>query len=277
MSGVNGGLDYEISWNQVPDEFRQPMEYIYKGPDSPAAFVEAMRDITRRLESAGPATALAPDTVMAFLVDSLGYNNPVAARLAQDALVRVYGARAVPTLLRGVAALNYSVNAYALRVLAQLQDAQVTAAVWPVALQCARRGPIPNVRRAAIRCLGSLRYVDRESETADGSDGSDGRTKRREALETLLLLMRDESDWSIRYAAVAAAVALVNRAAASLAAAERAMVSETVQCVARDDTDETVRLRAAHALRQLNGDAEWEWATSSPSPPAPHPQTRPAA
>lgn len=227
MSGVNGGLDYDLDLNIIPASLRSHVESILQGPDSPDSFIDSMQMITVWIrERDGQAC----DSLVPFLVDSLGYNNPLAARLAQDVLVEVYGSRAITTLLQGVAAFNYSVNAYALRALAAIG---VARPVFPIAVQCARQGPIPNVRRAAVHCLGSLRYDDDADKEEDGS-------MREQALALLLELLQDH-DWSVRYAAIPSLLLL-------LGSRPDSRVSEALHAAAESDRDETVRARAALAL-----------------------------
>lgn len=182
MSGVNGGIDYEIDLSTLPAALAARISYIQSGPDSPTELIAAAREIA-------DSSQTKPQT-LPVLVDMLGFNNPVAASIAVDALSAA-GAPAVPALLRGVAAFNYAVNAYALRALGRVGD----PAVLDVALACATRGPIPNVRRAAVRALASLRY-----ETDD---------QARRAYEELLRLADAEPDWGVRYAALAALQAFV--------------------------------------------------------------------
>lgn len=177
MSGVNGGIDYEIDLSVLPSRLSSLIQTIQRGPDSPTELISAAYEISNASKTI-PAT-------LPVLVDMLGFNNPVAANIAIDALATA-GTPAIPSLLRGVAAFNYSVNAYALRALARIGD----PSVMDVALACAVKGPIPNVRRAAVRALGALEY--RKEEEA------------RRAFEDVMRLADAEPDWGVRYAALAA-------------------------------------------------------------------------
>lgn len=177
MSGVNGGIDYQIDLSALPPSLAARIAYIQSGPDSPTELIRAAEEIAA-------ASSAHPET-LPVLVDMLGFNNPVAANVAVSALAAAR-APAVPALLRGVAAFNYAVNAYALRALARIGD----PAVADVALACAARGPIPNVRRAACRALAALRY-ERAPDAA-------------RAFALLLRLADAEPDWGVRYAAIAA-------------------------------------------------------------------------
>ncbi|KAA8497075.1 Phycocyanobilin lyase subunit beta [Porphyridium purpureum] len=174
MSGVNGGIDYEIDLSSLPEDVARRVEYVQGGPDSPTALIDAAHAIAAcRISSTLPV-----------MVDMLGFNNPIAANIAIDALVRG-GKDSVEFLLKGVGAFNYAVNAYALRALGRIGD----PAVVDVCMECARGGPIPNVRRAACNALGQLLYNDQADCTG--------------AVELLLLLLQDP-DWSVRYASVSA-------------------------------------------------------------------------
>lgn len=182
MSGVNGGIDYEIDLDSLPLTLARRIAYIQSGPDSPTSLISAAQEIAT-------SSKTHPQT-LPVLVDMLGFNNPVAARIAIDALSEA-GKPALPALLRGVAAFNYAVNAYALRAIANVGDPSVV----DVVLACAERGPIPNVRRAAVRALGQLRY--------------DSVEQAQKAYGMLLHLADAEPDWGVRYAALAALQAFV--------------------------------------------------------------------
>lgn len=177
MSGVNGGIDYDIDLASLPTDVAQRVQYVQAGPDSPTEFIDAAR-----------ALAIASSkhhATLPVLVDMLGFNNPVAANIAVDALTAA-GSAAIPSLLSGVAAFNYAVNAYALRALGRIGD----PSVMDVCVQCAEKGPIPNVRRAACRALAGLRM--------------ERATLAERAHSVLIALAENEPDWGVRYAAIVA-------------------------------------------------------------------------
>eukprot|EP00171_Calliarthron_tuberculosum_P009212 IDg9212t1 len=147
MSGVNGGIDYDIDLDALPIALASRVRAIQRGPESPSELISAAKYIA----SAVPST---PET-LPVLVDMLGYNNPVAARIAVDALA-IAGSEAIPALLTGVGAFNYAVNAYALRALARIADPSVVS----VCVACAMKGPIPGVRRAACAALAALQFSE---------------------------------------------------------------------------------------------------------------------
>lgn len=249
MSGVNGGIDYELRIDALPSSIRDTVAHIVDGPDSPMALIDAMRRITAFVLESG-ADEPSRDDIMPVLVDALGYNNPISANMAVDALVDAYGRRAVPMLLRGVAAFNYAVNAYALRALARIGDPSVAE----VARTCALKGPIPNVRRAAIRCLGALRYNDWMDVGGDDDNGDGDGSGRETATATAtrceavaraadaLLQLMDDSDWSVRYAAISSTERLVRGDARETV---RARFVDKLRQMAAADPDEVVRARAA--------------------------------
>ncbi|OSX77759.1 hypothetical protein BU14_0135s0033 [Porphyra umbilicalis] len=175
-SGVNGGLVYELDMAAFPPPLAAAITTVRAGPDSPTALIECAKLIA---DSHSPAA-------LPVLVDILGYNNPIAAAIAVDALSRpATRAAATPLLLQGVAAFNYSVNAYALRALGALRDGGVAGVVGAAATG----GPIPNVRRAAAAALARLDVGD--------DVGGVWALLRGVAAE-------EQGDWSVRYAAVAA-------------------------------------------------------------------------
>lgn len=177
MSGVNGGIDYEIDLATLPKPLAARVKYIQGGPDSPTELIFA----AEQLASAVPENP----QILPVLVDMLGFNNPVAANIAIDALASA-GTESLPSLLRGVAAFNYSVNAYALRAIAKIGDPSVA----DVCIACAEKGPIPNVRRAACRALSALMYAS---------------SAEAEKAYTVLVQLADvEPDWGVRYAAIVA-------------------------------------------------------------------------
>jgi phycocyanobilin lyase subunit beta len=239
MSGVNGGIDYDIDLAALPYEVASRVRYVQGGPDSPTELISAARAIAAA-SAAHPAT-------LPVLVDMLGFNNPVAANVAVDALACA-GCAAVPPLLSGVAAFNYAVNAYALRALGRIGD----PSVLEVCVQCAEKGPIPNVRRAACRALAGLKIEDQEGALR--------------AHDTLVLLAASEPDWGVRYAAIVglecfSSVAALptgerQRGIDAVRATSEAGTLPAADCEAGDAArviDPTVIARATVALAAMEG------------------------
>lgn len=196
MSGVNGGIDYDIDLSCLPSALSSRVRYVQQGPDSPTELISAAEVIA--------SNVLTYPSVLPVLVDMLGFNNPVAASICVSALASA-GKPAIPPLLTGVAAFNYSVNAYALRALALIGDPDTI----DVCTACAVSGPIPNVRRAACKALGALRFTKEENEGGPTSNGNkdesgNGDDRAQKAFDRLLYLAQNEPDWGVRYAAIVA-------------------------------------------------------------------------
>lgn len=152
--------------------------------DTPEKMVAAVKNL-----AAVPDVAAIPTLIAVF-----GYNNPTAATVAVAALTAM-GATAVPQLLSQIDDYNYGARAYSIRTLAAIGDPRaldvlITAAVTDFA---------PSVRRAAAQGLGNLDWHQLNSPHRE--------TALKKALETLLLISQD-SEWSIRYAAVVGLQAL---------------------------------------------------------------------
>lgn len=81
--------------------------------DSPARLVAAVQALVESGWEEGIPT----------LIRVLGFNNPAAAAVAVEGLVR-FGATAVPTLLQQLDEYNYGARAYSFRALAAIGDPQ---------------------------------------------------------------------------------------------------------------------------------------------------------
>jgi phycocyanobilin lyase beta subunit len=128
------------------------------------------------------------------LIAVFGYNNPPAATVAVAALTEL-GEIAVPQLLNQIDDYNYGARAYSIRTLAAIADPRAL----DVLITAAATDFAPSVRRAAAKGLGNLNW--------DQLGFPDSQTAIDRALETLLLISQD-TDWSIRYAAVVGLQAL---------------------------------------------------------------------
>jgi phycocyanobilin lyase beta subunit len=133
------------------------------------------------------AAAKDPEAI-STLIAVFGYNNPAAAVVAVAGLTEL-GEIAVPQLLEQIDDYNYGARAYSIRTLAAIADPRaldvlITAAATDVA---------PSVRRAAAKGLGNLNWSQLGI--------AERQTAINRALETLLLICQD-TDWSIRYAAI---------------------------------------------------------------------------
>jgi phycocyanobilin lyase beta subunit len=97
----------------------------------------------------------------------------------------------------------------------------------------------PSVRRAATRGLGSLHW-DWLPE--------DNRASVQEQVMTSLMKISQDSDWSLRYAAIGALEVLAG-AANSLHPA----IEQQLRQIAEQDADLAVQARSQKALRELAG------------------------
>ncbi|MEW5858911.1 MAG: HEAT repeat domain-containing protein [Cyanobacteriota bacterium] len=146
--------------------------------DSPGRLVASVRALAAtRLEVGIPT-----------LIAVLGYNNPGAAVAAVEGLIQL-GEIAVQPLLEKLDAYDYGARAYAIRALAGIADPRAL----DILVEAAATDFAPSVRRAAAKGLGNLHW---HSLNPDQIQSAIAR-----ALETLLLISQDQ-DWAIRYAAV---------------------------------------------------------------------------
>ena len=163
-------------------------------------------------------------------IDLLKANNPAAALHALRGLIDC-GAAAVEPLLNSLDERDYGSKAWTVRALSALQDPRGLSV-----LQRAVANDIgPSVRQAAAYGLGRLQ----------GNDES----LLRQCLNSLELACSD-SEWSVRYAGVAA---LEQRLQQSLPTELDNRARALLQQRSRQDLDDTlvVRLRALLALERL--------------------------
>lgn len=165
--------------------------------DSPQELIRAIEqaDSPGRLVASVRALAAARLEVgIPTLIAALGYNNPGAAVAAVEGLIQL-GEIAVQPLLEKLDAYDYGARAYAIRALAGIADPRAL----DILVEAAATDFAPSVRRAAAKGLGNLRW---HQLNADQIQSAIAR-----ALETLLLISQDQ-DWAIRYAAVVGLQAL---------------------------------------------------------------------
>lgn len=195
--------------------------------DSPCRLVAAVRALAEaRLEAAIPT-----------FIAVLGYNNPEAAVAAVEGLVQL-GDVSVPPLLEQLDDYNYGARAYSFRALAAIAN----PLALDVLLSAAETDFAPSVRRAAAKGLGGLRWCKLPDEQRQ--------LAQERTLQTLLLLSNDP-EWGIRYAAIVGLQAL----AASEPVPQSDLVSQILARFAQltqTDTDLAVRARVGMAQEQLN-------------------------
>lgn len=159
--------------------------------DSPQELIRAIEqaDSPGRLVASVRALAAARLEVgIPTLIAVLGYNNPGAAVAAVEGLIQL-GEIAVQPLLEKLDAYDYGARAYAIRALAGIADPRAL----DILVEAAVTDFAPSVRRAAAKGLGNLRWHSLNAEQIQSAIAR--------ALETLLLISQDQ-DWAIRYAAV---------------------------------------------------------------------------
>jgi phycocyanobilin lyase subunit beta len=155
----------------------------------------ALADTPEKMVAAVKNLAAAKDVAaIPTLIAVFGYNNPGAAIVAVAALTEM-GEIAVPQLLTQIDDYNYGARAYSIRTLAAIADPRAL----DVLITAAATDFAPSVRRAAAKGLGKLNWQKLDSPQRE--------TALQKALDTLLLISQD-TEWSIRYAAVVGLQAL---------------------------------------------------------------------
>lgn len=122
------------------------------------------------------------------LIAALGYNNPGVAVAAVDGLIAI-GEDSVEPLLQQIDDYNYGARAWSVRALAGIGDPRgleilLTAAETDFSL---------SVRRAAARGLGCIRWSNMEHNLV---------SENQQRVFKVLLLVSQDPEWVVRYAAV---------------------------------------------------------------------------
>ncbi|MDP5018729.1 MAG: HEAT repeat domain-containing protein [Dolichospermum sp.] len=164
------------------------------------------------------------------LIAVFGYNNPEAAIVAAAALTQL-GEIAVPQLLDQIDDYNYGARAYSIRTIAAISDPRAL----DILISTTLTDFAPSVRRAAAKGLGNLQWQK--------LDISASQIAINRALETLLFICED-TDWSIRYAAIVGLQALAK------VAIVQSPIFAKLQLMLTNDTEKAVRARVQLALAQ---------------------------
>jgi phycocyanobilin lyase beta subunit len=180
--------------------------------ETPSQLVTAVKNL---------AAAKDPSAIPA-LIAVFGYNNPEAAIVAAAALTEL-GQIAVPQLLEQIDDYNYGARAYSI------------PRALDILISTAKTDFAPSVRRAAIKGLGNLHWHQLEISEAE--------TAINRVLEALLLICED-TDWSIRYAAVVGLQAL-----AKVAIVQPPILAK-FQLMLTKETEKAVRARVQLAYSQ---------------------------
>jgi phycocyanobilin lyase subunit beta len=175
-------------------------------------------------------------TAVPNLIAALGYNNPGAAVAAVDGLIQI-GEAAVLPLLEQIDDKNYGSRAWAIRALAGIGDPRAL----PSLLYAAQNDFALSVRRAAARGLGTLRWHQLPP--------AEVQPAQAQALEALLVVSQD-SEWIVRYAAVVGLQALATAFAITQPNLVQPILDQFDQMV-ETDPDKAVRTRVRMAQQQL--------------------------
>ena len=179
----------------------------------------------------------AEDQVLNCLVQILGFNNPGAAGLAMQGLIRL-GPPAVTPLLSVVESANYGARAWAVCALASIGDPRSL----PILEDALATDIAPSVRRAAARGLGSLRLEALEP------------SQREQVVERALLALErggDDAEWVVRYAVAVGLESLARDMPRDSAPRKRSRSRLEVLSELRSEAVPVVRLRAQLALKRL--------------------------
>ncbi|MBR8833438.1 MAG: HEAT repeat domain-containing protein [Stigonema ocellatum SAG 48.90 = DSM 106950] len=194
--------------------------------------VEEADSSARLLDAVQQLAASQLQEAIPTLIAALGYNNPGAAVAAVDGLVQI-GEAAVQPLLELMDNYNYGARAWAIRALAGIGDARAQN----ILLDAAKTDFSLSVRRAAVRGLGTIRWYQLPPEQVQSAQA--------QVLEALLLVCQDP-EWVVRYAAVTGLEAL-----AQAQPALSAKILAQLEQIAQIDTDLAVCTRIRMAQQQL--------------------------
>jgi phycocyanobilin lyase subunit beta len=170
------------------------------------------------------------------LIAALGYNNPGAAVAAVDGLIAI-GQAAVSPLLELIDDYNYGARAWALRALAGIGDVRALDTL----LEAAKTDFSLSVRRAAARGLGTLRWHQVPPEKVE--------SVQTQVLEALLLISQDP-EWVVRYAAVTSLETLAIAIAVTLPD-QASRITNQLQQMLDTDADLGVRTRVKFAQEKI--------------------------
>jgi phycocyanobilin lyase beta subunit len=150
--------------------------------------VEEADSSDRLLDAVQELAATGIEEAIPTLIAALGYNNPGAAVAAVDGLIAI-GEASVQPLLELIDNYNYGARAWAVRALAGIGDVRALDTL----LEAAKSDFSLSVRRAAARGLGTLRWYQVPPEKLESI--------QTQVLEALLVISQDP-EWVVRYAAV---------------------------------------------------------------------------
>jgi phycocyanobilin lyase beta subunit len=203
--------------------------------DKVKALLQAIEDAVNATELANAVNALAteaiPETAPA-LIRALNYNNPGAAVAAVEGLIKI-GEPAVKPLLELLDNYNYGARAWALRALSGIGDPRSLSLL----LDTAENDFALSVRRAAAAGLGRIHWERLPAAEVPAAQG--------QCLNVLQKLCRD-SEWVVRYAAIAAIETLIQSNPDLLEPAQA-----TLTQTSENDSEVAVQARARIALQRI--------------------------
>ncbi|MEB3180387.1 MAG: HEAT repeat domain-containing protein [Nostocaceae cyanobacterium] len=194
--------------------------------DSSAKLLEAVQNLA----------AVRRSETIPNLIATLGYNNPGAAVAAVDGLIGI-GEPAVEPLLELIDGYNYGARAWAIRALAGIGDPRALNTL----LDAAKNDFAFSVRRAAAKGLGTIQWHKLSLDEVYHA--------QVKCLEALLLVSQDP-EWVVRYAAVVGLQAL-GMATSVSQSAFLAQICSQLQQMRQQDESVAVRARVQMALSQL--------------------------
>ncbi len=194
--------------------------------------VEEADSSDRLLDAVQELAAAEIEEAVPTLIAALGYNNPGAAVAAVDGLIAI-GEAAVQPLLQLIDDYNYGARAWAVRALAGIGDVRALDTL----LEAAKTDFSLSVRRAAARGLGTLRWYQVPPEKLGSI--------QTQVLEALLLISQDP-EWVVRYAAVTSLETLAIAIAVTLPD-QASRIKNQLQQMLDTDVDLGVRTRAKFA------------------------------
>ena len=169
------------------------------------------------------------------LIEILGYNNPGAAVAAVDGLIDI-GEPAVPYLLENLDDYNYGARAWATRAFAGIGDPRAL----DLLLNAASTDFSLSVRRAAARGLGFINWYKLPSQEILPA--------QKRVLDVLLLVCED-GEWVVRYAAVVGLQALLEVVSENSEFVKQ--ILDKFQYLREKDPEIAVRARSQMAIKAL--------------------------
>ncbi len=198
-------------------------------------YIEAVEkaDSADRLLEATEALAEQKDPLaIPTLIQILGYNNPGAAVAAVDGLIDI-GEPVVPYLLENLDDYNYGARAWTIRAFAGIGDPRAL----DLLLKAASTDFSLSVRRAAARGLGFMNWSKLPSEQI--------LPVQKRVLDVLLLVCED-GEWVVRYAAVVGLQALLEVSSDNSEFVKQ--ILEKFRYIIEQDPEIAVRGRAQMAI-----------------------------